>query len=218
MSLIPQLLPLEINSEKRRKEVLTNIIKMLTNRKLLNINKLEENINTITSKNVDTEVYKIKLDFPEIYYKKEVGEYFFVKIIDQRITGITKSTPIGEFLYDKKSAPKLVIVPEVSNKILSQIQYSFPNTELFSERELMMDLVSHVSVPKHELLNDEQVKDVLSDYLLRKREIPKMFVTDPVSRYFNAKEGNVFRIVRYSELSGYSIYYRLVISGDINDV
>ena len=44
MSVVPQLLPLELNAEKRKKEVLTNIVKMLTNRKLLNKDNLQQNI------------------------------------------------------------------------------------------------------------------------------------------------------------------------------
>ena len=81
----------------------------------------------------------------------------------------------------------------------------------------MIDLVSHVAVPKHEMLNEEETQIFLKDYILKKREIPKMFISDPVSKYFNAKVGQVFRIIRPSEVSGQSIYYRIVIKGNISD-
>ncbi len=44
-----------------------------------------------------------------------------------------------------------------------------------------------------------------------------MFITDPVSKYFNAKIGQVFRIIRPSENAGEAIGYRIVIRGNITD-
>ncbi len=217
MSVIPQLLPLELNAEKRKKEVLSNIIKMLTNRKLLNVKNLKENIDNLISQESDNDIYKIKLDYPEVYYDKKVENIYYVKLLNQKITGISKSSNIGDFIYSRKNNPKLIVVTGVTNKALQQLQEEFPNTEVFSEPELMIDLVSHVAVPKHEMLTEEETQIFLKDYLLKKREIPKMFISDPVSKYFNAKVGQIFRIIRPSEVSGQSIYYRIVIRGNIND-
>jgi DNA-directed RNA polymerase subunit H (RpoH/RPB5) len=217
MSVIPQLLPLELNAEKRKKEILTNIVKMLTNRKLLNPSNLNDNIKVLLSQDSDDNIYKIKLDNPEVYYDKSIEPYFYIKILNQKITGISKSSNIGDFIYSKKNAPKLIIVTGITNKALQQLKEDFPNSEIFTEAELMIDLVSHVAVPKHEMLNEEETQIFLKDYLLKKREIPKMFITDPVSKYFNAKVGQVFRIIRPSEVSGQSIYYRIVIRGNITD-
>jgi DNA-directed RNA polymerase subunit H (RpoH/RPB5) len=217
MSVIPQLLPLELNAEKRKKEVLSNIVKMLTNRKLLNASNLNDNIKVLLSQDSDDNIYKIKLDNPEVYYDKSIEPYFYIKILNQKITGISKSSNIGDFIYSKKNAPKLIIVTGITNKALQQLKEDFPNSEIFTEAELMIDLVSHVAVPKHEMLNEEETQIFLKDYLLKKREIPKMFITDPVSKYFNAKVGQVFRIIRPSEVAGQSIYYRIGIRGNVTD-
>ena len=217
MSVIPQLLPLELNAEKRKKEVLTNIIKMLTNRKLLNASNLNDNIKMILSQDSDDNIYKIKLDNPEIYYDKSIEPYFYIKLLNQKITGISKTSNIGDFIYSKKNTPKLIIVTGITNKTLMQLKLDFPNSEIFTEAELMIDLVSHVAVPKHEMLNEEETQIFLKDYLLKKREIPKIFISDPVSKYFNAKVGQVFRIIRPSEVAGQSIYYRIVIRGNNTD-
>ena len=217
MSVIPQLLPLELNAEKRKKEVLTNIIKMLTNRKLLNASNLNDNIKMILTQDSDDNIYKIKLDNPEIYYDKSIEPYFYIKLLNQKITGISKTSNIGDFIYSKKNTPKLIIVTGITNKTLMQLKLDFPNSEIFTEAELMIDLVSHVAVPKHEMLNEEETQIFLKDYLLKKREIPKIFISDPVSKYFNAKVGQVFRIIRPSEVAGHSIYYRIVIRGNNTD-
>ncbi len=216
MSSVPQLIPLEINAEKRRKEVLTNIVKMLTNRKLLKKDNLAKNINDLIAQESDDNVYKIKLDFPEIYYDKS-NNFYYIKILNQKITGISKNSNIGDFIYSRKTAPKLIIASTISNKPLQQLKNDFINTEVFSEQELMMDLVSHIAVPHHDMLSVEETKIVLEDYFLKKREIPKMTIFDPVSKYYNAKVGQVFRIIRPSETSIQSIYYRIVIDGNLSD-
>jgi DNA-directed RNA polymerase subunit H len=213
MSVIPQLLPLELNSEERKKKVLGNIIKMLTNRKLLKTENLKDNIKNLIEQDSDNEIYKIKLDNPEVYYDKSAGNTYYVKLLHQKITGVSKNSNIGDFIYSIKNAPKLIVASGVTNKALQQLQEEFPNSEVFTEPELMIDLVSHVAVPKHEVLSEEETKIFLQDYILKKRQLPEMFISDPVSKYFNAKVGQVFRIIRPSEVSAESIYYRIVIPG-----
>jgi DNA-directed RNA polymerase subunit H (RpoH/RPB5) len=217
MSVIPQLLPLELNSEERKKTVLSNIIKMLTNRKLLKTENLNDNIKNLLQQDSDNEIYKIKLENPEAYYDKSVGNIYYVKLLHQKITGVSKNSNIGDYIYSLKNAPKLIVASAITNKALQQLQEEFPNSEVFTEPELMIDLVSHVAVPKHEVLTEEETKIFLQDYILKKRQIPEMFISDPVSKYFNAKVGQVFRIIRPSEVSVESIYYRIVIPGSGNE-
>jgi DNA-directed RNA polymerase subunit H (RpoH/RPB5) len=217
MSVIPQLLPLELNSEERKKTVLSNIIKMLTNRKLLKTENLNDNIKNLLQQDSDNEIYKIKLENPEAYYDKSVGNIYYVKLLHQKITGVSKNSNIGDYIYSLKNAPKLIVASAITNKALQQLQEEFPNSEVFTEPELMIDLVSHVAVPKHEVLTEEDTKIFLQDYILKKRQIPEMFISDPVSKYFNAKVGQVFRIIRPSEVSVESIYYRIVIPGSGNE-
>lgn len=215
-NIIPQLLPIEFNSERRRHEVLTNIVKMLTNRKLLKKENLEDNIKKILSIDSDDNLYKIQLDNPEIYYPvNEHTKNFYVKLLNQKVTGVSKSSNVGEFLFKYKNNPKIIVASSVTSKAIQQLNEDFPHSEIFLEKELMMDLVSHVSVPKHELLDENDTKLVLEEYFTKKREMPKIFITDPVSKYYNAKIGQIFRIIRPSETSGMTFYYRLVIRGSI---
>ena len=189
---------------------------MLTNRKLLKKENLEDNIKKILSVDSDDNLYKIQLDNPEVYYpKNENTKNFYVKLLNQKVTGVSKTSNIGDFLYKYKNNPTLIIVSSITSKAQQQLQEEFSFSEAFLEKELMMDLVSHVSVPKHELLDDNDSKLVLEEYFTKKREMPKIFVTDPVSKYYNAKIGQIFRIIRPSETSGQTFSYRLVIRGSI---
>jgi len=213
MSIIPQSLPLEPNSETTKKKILTNIIKMLTNRNLLEKKNLDENIKHLISQDSDNEIYKIKLDHPELYYDKSIENTYYIKMLHQKVSSISKTSNIGDFIYSKKNSPKMIIVDSITNKSYQQLREEFPNTEVFSESELKIDLVSHIAVPHHEMLTEEEAQIFLKDYLLKKREVPKIFLNDPVSKYFNAKVGQIFRIIRPSEVAGQSIYYRMVIKG-----
>jgi DNA-directed RNA polymerase I, II, and III subunit RPABC1 len=41
--------------------------------------------------------------------------------------------------------------------------------------------------------------------------LPKILGSDPVSKYFGARKGQVFKITRNSESSGKTVYYRVVV-------
>jgi DNA-directed RNA polymerase subunit H (RpoH/RPB5) len=212
MSVIPQLLPVEINQDKRRIEVLKNTVHMLTNRKLLKSDNLDDNIKKITALNSDDMIYPIILDNPEIYYPKGSNyKILYLKFINQKITGITKTSNIGEFLISKKDFPKIIVVSSISNKTEDQIRHDYPFTEIFMEKNLMIDIVKHISVPKHELLTAEQSKAVIEDYNTKKRELPKIYRGDHVIKYFNGQIGQIVKIIRPSEVSGLAPYYRLII-------
>jgi DNA-directed RNA polymerase I, II, and III subunit RPABC1 len=83
--------------------------------------------------------------------------------------------------------------------------------ECFKENELIVDKLSHVLVPKHEILSEEEKKELLKIYKIKEIHLPKILSSDPVSRYFGAKKGQVFKINRHSETCGDYIYYRVVV-------
>jgi DNA-directed RNA polymerase I, II, and III subunit RPABC1 len=83
--------------------------------------------------------------------------------------------------------------------------------ECFKENELLVDKLNHVLVPKHELMTEEEKKELLKIYKAKESQLPKMLSSDPIARYFGARKGQVFKITRGSESSGDYIYYRIVV-------
>jgi DNA-directed RNA polymerases I, II, and III subunit RPABC1 len=83
--------------------------------------------------------------------------------------------------------------------------------ELFYYSELSFNIIDHYLVPKHELMNKDEIKQLLIDMKCNKEQLPKIDVNDPISKYYGAEIGNVFRIYRCSPTSGISIYYRFVV-------
>ena len=73
-----------------------------------------------------------------------------------------------------------------------------------------MDITEHELVPEHQLFKPQEKADLLKQYGLEERQLPRIQKLDPVARYFGAQKGEVFRIVRKSETAGKYVTYRIV--------
>lgn len=203
---------IEKSNDDIRKTILTNIIKMLTERKLLKKENLDINIENILKVKSDNLVYIVPLD----KYVDENSKNFAIKIVFQKITAINKSFGISDFLVEYKMNPKLIVVKDISKKAQQHILNNYENTEIFLEKELMINIIDHVLVPKHELLSQDEVQLFFEKYNVKKRNIPRILSTDPIARYYNMKPGDICRIIRPSEKSGYVPTYRIVVKGSNN--
>ncbi|MGB8215818.1 MAG: DNA-directed RNA polymerase subunit H [Candidatus Methanoperedens sp.] len=72
--------------------------------------------------------------------------------------------------------------------------------------------LEHKMVPNHEILNEEDLNKVLSEYKVDKEQLPKIRISDPSAVSVKAKVGDVVRITRDSQTAGKSYFYRLVIA------
>jgi DNA-directed RNA polymerase subunit H len=74
-----------------------------------------------------------------------------------------------------------------------------------------VSILEHELVPKHEIAGEEEVAELLDTYKIRKEQLPKIKLSDPVIKEIKAEVGDVVRITRRSEVAGKSLSYRLVI-------
>lgn len=72
--------------------------------------------------------------------------------------------------------------------------------------------LEHKMVPKHEILDDDEVKKILSEYTIEKEQLPKIHISDPAAVSIKAKVGDVVRVTRESPTAGKSFFYRMVIA------
>jgi DNA-directed RNA polymerase subunit H len=73
------------------------------------------------------------------------------------------------------------------------------------------NILDHVLVPKFRVLSEEEKKRVLESYRTTEDKLPKILQSDPVVKKLEAKKGDLLEIKRKSEVSGESIYYRIVV-------
>ncbi|KAL7674910.1 hypothetical protein ACOME3_001181 [Neoechinorhynchus agilis] len=83
--------------------------------------------------------------------------------------------------------------------------------EHFLDRELVINVTEHELVPVHVVLSEEEKQSVLSKYMVRENQLPRMLTSDPVARYFGLQRGVLVRIIRNSETAGRYVTYRLVV-------
>jgi DNA-directed RNA polymerase subunit H (RpoH/RPB5) len=82
--------------------------------------------------------------------------------------------------------------------------------QFFTFKELCVNITRHKLVPKHEIVDQENMERVV---VLKKPEcLPKLYSNDKVALYYNFKPGNIIRITRKIAYSEPVVYYRLVVT------
>jgi DNA-directed RNA polymerase subunit H len=76
--------------------------------------------------------------------------------------------------------------------------------------EKVFDILKHELVPEHNIINENEKKELFEKLKITERNLPKILSNDPVVKEMGAKEGDVLKIVRKSQTSGKSVYYRVV--------
>ena len=97
--------------------------------------------------------------------------------------------------------------PQIAKELLND---EFKLYEVFLTKTLMFNITHHELVPKHVVLTEEEAKKVIDDFDATKSQLPKLLPTDPIAKYYGMKTGTVCKIVRNSQMTGESIYYRIV--------
>lgn len=184
-----------------RRIVLSNITKMLERRKLINSDSILFQDSEIN--NLSNILYKFNISDGSPY------EIFFV---NYKVSNIANNSQLDNYLKQKSEVHKILILYDGIKKALKQIVTSYKNTEFFFEHEMLEDIPSKHFVPEHQLLNDDQKTEILNKF--SESELAKILSTDMMSRYYAAKPGDIFRIIRPSYISGKNIFYRRVISGN----
>lgn len=202
-----KLINIEINTKEKKNIILLNVIKMLTNRDLLENNKIEENHNKIIKQSDDNDIFKI--------HSNKIKKDIFIKFIYIKLTTIRKLPIVDDFFLTAKNGNKIVIVENINIKAYKQF-LEYPNTEVFWEDELMINLVDSNLIPKHIVLSEEEKEECMNTYQIKKRNLSRIFITDPVARYYNMKINDIVRIERYSINSGINISYRIIVDGTIS--
>lgn len=83
--------------------------------------------------------------------------------------------------------------------------------QIFTEKELAFNITKHFLVPKHELLNENEKRNVINMYKTKLKHFPNILTTDPVSKYYAYVPGDLIKITRNSPTVGTYISYRIVV-------
>lgn len=99
-----------------------------------------------------------------------------------------------------------IIVWDCSKNIKPDEKYYEMNIDTFNKSEFYINVVSSIYVPKHEIVNKEEV---LKSYPnIRECDFPVIRWFDPIMRYYGGRIGDMVKIERHG-VNGVNIYYRI---------
>lgn len=130
-----------------------------------------------------------------LFYDDKIG----IELMKDIITNIMKKNELYHLI--------LVIREKLTSFAKKELNNIPPNyqIEVFLQHNSLFNVTEHVKVPKHELIiNKLTIKHILDIY---GKNLPKISKSDTLSRYYNAKIGQIFKIYRHN-----TIYYRQVIN------
>ena len=204
-------------------DIFTNIVKMLSDRNWLKKENIKSIIDSLIKNKNDENIYTLKMDVDlanvEIYeanddkakWKNFNGNTIAILLIHQKISG--KSSIINDFLVKYNNVHKIIVTEGFTEKgrqtIMTQTNDKF--TEIFIEDDFMSNLLEHKLSPAYQVLTSQDAEILKEEWKMSKRQTPKMFETDKAAKHFYIKKGQIVRIIQNSEMTGESVYYRLVI-------
>jgi len=176
--------------------------------------KLVRNLEDVVKDRIKSKNYTKSIELLNQIYERKKGElikkiyvyYYYnvetkkedtkVKINDviMKITSVQKDNPdVKDILFISESKPNTQMIDDLK-KFKEKM-----HVEIFLADHLLFNLTKHFLVPKHHLMSEEEQKMFLKDKekgLVNR--LPKIYDNDPVSKYYGAKVGQIFRIIRES--------------------
>jgi DNA-directed RNA polymerase subunit H len=74
-----------------------------------------------------------------------------------------------------------------------------------------LNVLKHQMVPEHIVMSNEEVQQLLAQYRIELKQLPKILVTDAACKEIGARKDDVIKIKRRSLTANQAISYRLVI-------
>lgn len=187
-------------------KILLTLTKMLTEREVLLSKNLDKNYEDLLKQNNEERTFKITSETSKDVYN--------IMIIYGKISTIKKVTGLDGFLAASKGQHRIFIGDNITQKAYKQF-LELKRTEVFFEYELLMNIIEHELQPKFELLSEEEKVRKLEEYDVEQKNMSRMFSMDAIARYYAAKPGDIFRIIRPSPFTAMSFHYRQVVNSSV---
>lgn len=131
----------------------------------------------------------------------------------------TKTQEIKKILLKLKNIPfKYDIILITKNNISTHVQTYINSIKSqlsiinYTYKLFTIIIPNHILSNKHEILSKEDADFLLNNILLCKRHnLPKIKLNDPQIIWSPGKINDIVKITRYDDITGISIYYRVII-------
>ena len=149
--------------------------------------------------------------------KKAYIRYYLAKTIrpnniDEMIEDLfvlTETLKKNDTLY-------IIIKDQVNETLINHLKHIWERDSIFviieSIKCLQFNILNHILVPEHIIMKDTEVNDVMKRYnITDTNQFPDISRFDPVARAIGLRPGQVCHIIRPSETSVTTDYYRICI-------
>jgi len=143
---------------------------------------------------------------------KDPTEMIFIYFSDEKSVGVKTMRKFLGILEEKQIKRGVIIFPgnmtPSARKVIVAMAAQF-KLEEFAETDLLVNITHHTLVPRHDVLEPHEKKELLSKYRVKETQLPRIQLADPVARYYGLRRGQVVKITRPSETAGRYASYRI---------
>ncbi len=113
---------------------------------------------------------------------------------------------------------KIILVSHrlLSSSILEYTKIENIAIEAHTYARFVTDMTKCPYVPKHEIMSKEELNEMLAFRYKKASDLPGIMQDDTQVIWIGANVGDVIKITRFSEVTGYSIVHRVVKEGSIS--
>ena len=121
-----------------------------------------------------------------------------------------------EQILTKSDTLFIIIKDEPNETLINEIKHIWEKDEIFivieSIKRLQFNILNHTLVPKHRVLNNAEVAEIMNKYnITEKSQFPEISRFDPVARAIGIRPGNICHIIRPSKTAREANYYRVCV-------
>jgi len=153
-----------------------------------------------------------RVDGNKIYIRYYLAKTIRPNNIDEMIEDLfvlTETLKKNDTLY-------IIIKEHVNETLINHLKHIWERDGIFivieSIKCLQFNILNHVLVPQHIVINNYQVMEIMKKYnITDTNQFPDISRFDPVSRAIGLRPGQVCHIIRPSETSVTTDYYRICV-------
>jgi len=131
-------------------------------------------------------------------------------ILNEATVGIAMMNALYKLL-DEKGLDRAIVITEGRFTHAAKQGAKKKKVELLPKTFPVFEIFEHKLVPKHEILDEKEKKEILAQYKIQPYQIPQIKSNDPAVKAIGAKPGDMLRIIRKSATAGEHIAYRYVV-------
>jgi len=141
---------------------------------------------------------------------KEKQEALIWCIPDEITVGITAINRLQKVMTEANVKRGIIVT---SGRYTHAVKQSAKKKgiELLPRTFPVFDLFEHKLVPKHEILTEKEVEQLLAEYRVQPYQLPQIKASDPSVKAIDAKPGDILRVIRKSPTAGIHMAYRYVV-------